>query len=196
MRIGIDLVGVADPDERLARAVEADQLGLWAVLVGGAAGEEAIEAATIAAATSSIHLAVVLDGTSDHPRTLAEEVAVLDHLSERRALAVIDGGTTSVDHVVDQVGRLLAGHIVDGVALTPPPAQTSVPVWAAVDIARIELSGDIPSDGAVIDRFRDDGCTHLFAAWPEPLPVLARHLATRAVGPDFPSLVAELADRL
>lgn len=192
MRIGLDLLAVADHDERSAMAVEADRLGLWAVLVGGPAGTETIEASTIATRTSSIHLAVLLEADSEHPLTLAEEVSVLDHLSRRRALAIIDGRPDAAD----QVRRLLAGELVDGVALSPPPAQTSVPVWAAGEVSRVGLSGDLEQDEPVIDRYRDGGCTHLFVTWPGPLLVLARHLATRAVGPDFPSIVAEMADRI
>lgn len=192
MRIGLDLLKVANHADRLALAVEADRLGLWAVLVGGKPGTETIEASTIATRTSSIHLAVMLDGDSEHPLTLAEEISVLDHLSKRRALAIVDGREAVVNHVE----RLLTGELVDGVALSPPPAQTTVPVWAAGEVARVDLTGDIKSDGGVIDNHRDDGCTHLFVTWPGQLLVLARHLASRAVGPDFPSIVAEMADRI
>lgn len=192
MRIGIDLLSVAESGERLALAIEADRLGLWAVLVGGPPGTETIEAATIAVRTSSVHLAVMLDGNGEHPLTLAEELSVLDHLSERRALAVIDGERDRVDHVE----RLLAGHVVDDVAVSPPPAQTHVPVWVAADVARAQLTGDIDLDGPLVDRYRDGGCTHLFVTWPRSLPILARHLATRAIGPGFPPIVAELADHI
>ena len=192
MRIGLDLRGVTGRDERLALAIEADRLGLWAVLVGAAAGTEIVEASTIATRTSSIHLAVMLDGDSEHAFTLAEEISVLDHLSQRRALAVIDGQASTIDHM----RRLLGGEVVAGAVLSPPPAQTSVPVWAAEDLTRAELSGDITIDGGVIDGHRDGGCTHLFVTWPGPLPTLARHLVTRAAGPHFPSIVAEMADRI
>ncbi|MGI9594718.1 MAG: hypothetical protein ACR2QK_01080 [Acidimicrobiales bacterium] len=192
MRIGLDLTAIADPDDRLGLAVEADRLGLWAVLIAGRAGTETIEAATVATVTASIPLAVKLDADRDHPLSLAEEVSVLDHLSGRRALAIVDGQPERVDHVAG----LLAGRIVDGTALSPPPAQTAVPVWSAAGIATAELSGDLDDDARVVDGWRDRGCTHLFVAWPGPLPVLARHLVTRAAGPDFPSIVAELADRI
>lgn len=192
MRIGIDLLDVADHEDRLALAIEADQLGLWAVLLGGEAGTEAIGAATVAMKTSSIHLGVMLDGNEEHAFTLAEEISVLDHLSERRALAVVDGDPDTVQCVE----RLLSGQIVDGAALSPPPAQTRVPVWAATDVAHAELTGDVSVDGETIDRRRDEGCTHLFVTWPGPLRTLARHLATRAVGPGFPTIVADMADRI
>lgn len=192
MRVGIDLTAVGDPERRRSVAVEADRLGLWAVLVGGPPGTETIEAATIAPETSSIHLGVLLDGRREHPLTLAEELAVLDHLSDRRALAVIDGDRATADHIAG----LLDGNVVDGVSLSPPPAQTQLPVWVADDVTRTDLSGDLEPDGELIDRFRDEGCTHLFVTWPGPLPVLARHLVTRAAGPEFPTIVAEMADRV
>jgi hypothetical protein len=69
-------------------------------------------------------------------------------------------------------------------------------VWVADDVTRTDLSGDLEPDGELIDRFRDEGCTHLFVTWPGPLPVLARHLVTRAAGPEFPTIVAEMADRV
>lgn len=192
MRIGLDLLAITDPDDRLALAVEADRLGLWAVLIGGRSGTEAIEAAAIAAKTSTVHLAVKLDADAEHPLTLAEDLAVLDHLSERRVLAIVSGDPERVDRLT----RLLACNIVDGVALSPPPAQTAVAVWPVADVARTDLSGDIDRDVAVIDDHRDDGCTHLFVTWPGPVPTLARHLVTRAAAPDFPAIVAEMADRI
>ncbi len=192
MRLGIDLRGIADAADRHDLTVEADRLGLWAVLVGGPGRAGAVEAAALATATADVHLAVWLDAREEHPVGLAEEVAVLDQVSSRRALAIVDGPLPVVDHVA----RLLAGHIVDGVALTPPPAQTRVPVWPAADAEPVALTGTLDDDRPTIDRLRDDGRTHVFVTWPRPLAVLARHLATRAAGPAFPQLVADLADRL
>ncbi|MEM9562396.1 MAG: hypothetical protein AAGA93_07275 [Actinomycetota bacterium] len=190
MRLGLDLRPEADAARRRALAVEADDLGLWAVLVGGPDQPAAIEAAALATVTEHVHLGVWLDGGTAHPTTLAEEVAVLDHLSRRRALAMVDGPAT----VVTQIERLLAGEIVDGVALTPPPAQTRVPVWNAVDHEPVALTGDLDADRATIDRLRDGGTVTAFVTWPGPLPALARHLVSRAAAPDFPDLVAEMAD--
>ncbi len=170
--------------------MEADRLGLWAVLVGRPGRPAVIEAAALATETEHVHLGVWLDGGTAHPTTLAEEVAILDHLSRRRALAVVDGTAAVVGHVE----RLLAGEIVDGVALTPPPAQTRVTVWAAADLEPVGLTGDLDRDRVTIDRLRDGGTTHAIVTWPGPLRVLARHLASRAAGPGFPDLVAEMAD--
>ena len=187
VRIGVDLRTEPDPRRRRHRAIEADRLGLWAVLLDGLDGTGTVEAAALATETEHLHLAVVLDG---HPVAVAEEIAVLDHLSRRRAIAVVEGTADEVEHVE----RLLAGHVVDGVALTPPPAQMRVPVLAAADVEPIALSGDLDQDRATIDRHLDAGSTHRFVTWPGPTAVLARHLATRAAGPDFPDVVAELAD--
>lgn len=192
MRLGLDLRPIVDPDRRQRLAIEADRLGLWAVLVGGGPGPAAIEAATLATATEHLHLALWLDPATAHPLALAEEVAIVDHLSQRRVLAVVDG-PAEVQALVDDY---LRGAIVDGVALTPPPAQTRVPVWAAAEAEPVALSGDLDQDRATIDALRDGGATHRFVTWPAEieLPVLARHLLTRAAGPDFPQVVADLAD--
>ena len=190
MRIGLDLRAVSDHRERLRLAAEADRLGLWAVLFDGGPG--LVDAAVLAGRTSSIHLAMVVDGNSEHPLTLAEEIVVVDHLSERRALVIADGSQETAGHAA----QLLAGNIVDGVALSPPPAQTTVPIWFLTDVAAVDLSGDLTVDRGVIDEHRDSGCTHLFVSWPGSLLTLARHLVTRAAGPNFPSIVAEMADRI
>ncbi len=186
MRLGLDLRSV-EPSIRADLASEADRLGLWAVLLDGA---DALVAATaIAVATRHIHLAVMVDTFAEHPFTLAEEVAVLDHLCQRRAV-VIAGGPG-----IRRLKGWLGGEIVDGLALTPPPAQTAIPVWSVDSLAVEPLTGDLIRDRMSIDRRRDDGTTHLFVSWPGRLPVLARHLATRAAVPAFPQLVADLADR-
>lgn len=182
----MDLRGLPADEARTA-AIEADRLGLWAVLVDGDGGHESVVAGELAAATNDIHLAVVFG--DDHPLTIAEDAAVLDHLSERRMLVVLS-------EQVDHVRALLAGAIVDGVALAPPPAQTKVPVWDLAELPLARLSGDLAADQLTIDERRDTGVTHLFVTWPDAVAVLARHLMTRAATPDFPQLVADMADRL
>ena len=168
-------------------ARQADVLGFWAVLVDGS--DALIEAAALAVVTEHVILAVAVDTAAEHPFTLAEEISVLDHLSRRRALVVAEGPEVS------RLRSWLAGEIVGGVALTPPPAQTTVTVWPADDVTVVELTGDGPEDRELIDRLRDSGVTHAFVG-PGPLPAMARHLSTRASVATFPQLVADLADRL
>ncbi len=249
MRVGVDLRHVTDPVQRRALAVEADELGLWAVLIGGdGPGTEATDAARLAAVTRDVHLLLWFSEVNEHPFTLCEEATIVDHLSHRRAGVVVAPGAvtpgrphdaavsagTSVaaddsvagerdarpdDSPAGRMRRWLAGEIINGVALTPPPAQSRLPVWwadpgdgpdrdhsrpAAIDAGDVAVpelqvfhaSGDLEADRPVIDAHRDAGWTHLIVRWPGPLPVLARHLMTRAVGPGFPDVVAEMADRL
>lgn len=195
MRLALDLrdtSATSGDDALLTRAVEADGLGLWGVVIGGPPGVECLRAARVARETSDVGLVVWIDGTAEHPHTIAEELSVLDHLSARRVTAVIDGPLA----VRDVVSQLLAGHVVDGGVLTPPPAQTAMTVWSSSAVAIADLTGDLEVDRTVIDGYRDAGTTHLLVSWTGPLLPLARHLATRAVGPDFPQLVADMADRL
>jgi len=195
MRLGLDLRKHA-ADDAIEIAGQADRLGIWAVLVTATAGAETALAAEIAVATEHVHLAVQLDPTRAHWQALAEEIAILDQLSARRALAVIDGDADTTD----RVRRLLAAEVVDGVVIAPTAAQTAVPTWQASELVIAELPGDLGGDltdaRAIVDDLRDGGATHGFATWAGPTAVFARHLATRALTPDFPDLVADYADAI
>lgn len=187
-------------------AVEAERLGLWAVMVTGPSGTEAVRAARVAVATSHIRIVVAFAPNSEPPFTIAEEISVLDNLSAGRITAIVDAG------LVDGVREALSGRPQRGGAVvTPPSVQTSPTVWTAparspdavptvgagvTTPGSTTLSGDTGEDAHTIDRWRDAGCTHLLVVWPGDLLVLARHLATRAVGPAFPAIVAEMAERL
>ena len=192
MRLALDLRRVDDAAECLRLAQEVDRFGIWAVVLAGHGGIGGVRAAEVAVATSNVHLALMVDLAEVHPFAAAEELAVLDHLSERRMLAIARGEPDQVAHLRD----LLAGHIVDGVAVAPPPAQTALPVWSESDLDAVALSGDLAADRPTIDDRRDAGVTHLAVEWPGDLLVLARHLAARASSPSFPDLVADMADRL
>ncbi len=189
MRLGLDLRNETG-DQLITKTQQADELGLWAILIGGRSGTESNAAAQLATLTEHIHVGMWIDGDSAHPHTLAEEIAIVDHLSRRRVLAVIEGNERATGHVRD----LLVGRVVDDAVLAPPPAQTAVPVWAASEVATADLTGDLAVDRVTIDEYRDGGESHLFVSWPGPLPVLARHLATRAATPNFPQIVADQAD--
>jgi len=192
MRIGLDLRS-HDAATCLAAAVEADRLGVWAVLVTAAPGAESALAAEVAVATDHVQIAVQFDATSTHPLALAEEVAILDHLSARRAIAVLDGAS---DENSDHARRLLAGEIVNGVALTPPPAQTMVTTWTADSLATLALPQTMDQARISVDAQRDQGVTHLFVSWSGSIAMLARHLQTRALTDAFPDIVADYADTI
>lgn len=189
MRLGLDLRNETG-NELIAKAQQADELGLWAVLIGGQSGTESTIAAELATKTEHIHLAMWIDAASAHAHTLAEEIAIVDQLSQRRALAVIEHDQS----VTNKVRDLLAGHVVDGAVIAPPPAQTAVSVWSAADVVTANLTGDLVEDRSTIDDYRDRGETHIFVTWPGPTTTLARHLASRAATPGFPQIVADQAD--
>ena len=125
MRLVLDLRKVSSHSERRRLANEADQHGIWGIVVTGPPGAECVEAAAIATVTSNLSVIVDVDGDAAHPTTLAEEVAVLDQISRRRAALIFRGETTTKLSVV----ALLSGLPSNGVILSPPPAQTAVPVF-------------------------------------------------------------------
>ena len=93
----------------------------------------------------------------EHPVTLAEEIAVLDNLSNGRVGVIAELGSLGVDDATEDVsvlraswsGRAIAhrgrrwqvpaglpGHAAPpAVMVTPPPAQLEVPLWLAGEIA-------------------------------------------------------------
>jgi len=123
---------------------------------------------------------------------LAEEVAVLDQISRRRAALIFRGETTTKL----SVAALLSGLPSNGVILSPPPAQTAVPVFAPEDMPEVDLEGDLQNNAAIIDQYRDASTPFLVVSWNGPIKELARHLVGRAASPDFPQMVADLADEI
>ncbi len=192
MRLVLDLRKVSSHSERRRLANEADQHGIWGIVVTGPPGAECVEAAAIAAVTSNLSIIVDVDGDAAHPTTLAEEVAVLDQISRRRAALIFRGATTTKR----SVAALLSGLPSNGVILSPPPAQTSVPVFAPEDMPEADLEGDLQNSAAIIDQYRDANTPFLIVSWDRPIKELARHLVGRAASPDFPQMVADLADEI
>ena len=192
MRLVLDLRKVSSHSERRRLANEADQHGIWGIVVTGPPGAECVEAAAIAAVTSNLSIIVDVDGDAAHPTTLAEEVAVLDQISRRRAALIFRGATTTKR----SVAALLSGLPSNGVILSPPPAQTSVPVFAPEDMPEADLEGDLQNSAAIIDQYRDANAPFLIVSWDRPIKELARHLVGRAASPDFPQMVADLADEI
>ncbi|MCP5029092.1 MAG: LLM class flavin-dependent oxidoreductase, partial [Actinomycetia bacterium] len=189
MRVGLVLDSVDETD--LDRARQADQLGLWAVAVGGRPGTEAIRAARVAEVTEVVRIVVAVDVAAEHPFTIAEEISVLDNLAAGRVVVIARGNPEAKYRDLGTFRGALIGRTVNGVLVTPPPVQTAVPVWDAsgtrgskdesivarsIDELRrhggqpvpglVELSGDLEVDRATIDLWRDEGCTHLLVEWP------------------------------
>jgi|TARA_B110000014_G_scaffold221017_1_gene177435 hypothetical protein len=192
VRLVLDLRKVSSHSERRRLANEADQHGIWGIVVTGPPGAECVEAAAIATVTSNLSVIVDVDGDAAHPTTLAEEVAVLDQISRRRAALIFRGETTTKL----SVAALLSGLPSNGVILSPPPAQTAVPVFAPEDMPEVDLEGDLQNNAAIIDQYRDASTPFLVVSWNGPIKELARHLVGRAASPDFPQMVADLADEI
>ena len=94
----------------------------------------------------------------EHPVTLAEEIVVLDNLSNGRIGVIGELGSLDTEAATEDVTLLraswagrpirhrglrwqvpagLAGHVApDAVMVTPAPAQLDVPLWVAGDAAR------------------------------------------------------------
>ena len=213
MRVGLALGDTVD----LQRARDADELGLWAVSVSESAGLEMVRAARVVEQTRYVRVIVHVDLNAEHPVTIAEELCVLDNLSNGRIGAVVSGDALPEKFLA--LRESLVGRPRNGVVVAPPPVQTDVPVWpiapSAIDGAvqvvhspsevatragllrpgQTALCGNLDEDRCVIDRWRDAGCTHLLVSWPGPVKVLVRHLLTRAATIDFPEIVADMADQ-
>jgi len=173
-------------------ATEADIHGIWGVVVTGPPGAETVEASAIATATDHLAIVVDIDGDTTHPTTIAEEVAVLDQLSQRRTMVIVRGERKARK----TIATLLSGLLVKGVILSPPPAQASIPVHSPEDIPQIDLSQDGAQLTELIDQYRDANEQFLIVVWNRSVKELARHAVGRAGSPDFPQMVADMADQI
>jgi alkanesulfonate monooxygenase SsuD/methylene tetrahydromethanopterin reductase-like flavin-dependent oxidoreductase (luciferase family) len=148
VRIGLTLP--AGRDVEAARLAEA--AGLFGVLVEGERpGLEMLAAGEVAATTRSVRIVVRVPLGSEHPITLAEELAVLDNLAGGRLVVLADSAGLDADEAAEDLEVLrrswtarplrhrgvrwavpagIAGHTAPAaVMVTPPPAQVEVPVW-------------------------------------------------------------------
>ncbi|MTD15110.1 LLM class flavin-dependent oxidoreductase [Nakamurella sp. YIM 132087] len=150
MRIGAALSGT-----ELVAAAEA--AGMFGINVR-AAGVEASRASEVAVTTTDARVLVRVVLGDENPVTLAEEVAVLDHLSAGRVVAIVDTGDLDVAGAAEDLallrkswsGRIFrhegarwtvpSGVITSGVpttvSVTPKPAQIDIPVWLDGPVAR------------------------------------------------------------
>jgi alkanesulfonate monooxygenase SsuD/methylene tetrahydromethanopterin reductase-like flavin-dependent oxidoreductase (luciferase family) len=154
MRLGVTLPAGGEVE----LAVAAESVGLPFVHVAAATGTESVIAATVAAATNTIRVIVGVNLGDEHPVTLAEEIVVLDNLSNGRIGVIGELGWLDTEAATEDVTLLrlswtgrpirhrgrrwqvpagIAGHVApDSVMVTPSPAQLEVPLWIAGDAAR------------------------------------------------------------
>ena len=192
MRLLLDLRNVSELAEREQLAREADEHGIWGVVVTGPRGGECVEASAIATATHHVTIVVDVDGNDVHPTTLAEEISVLDQITKRRTMIIFRGPSRSRT----SLAALLGGLPVEGVILSPPPAQASIPVYSPEDIPETNLPEDLTQLAAIVDKYRDSQAPFLIVSWERSIKQLARHAVGRAASTDFPQMVADMADQI
>lgn len=151
MRIGLDLPTDLTPSVETAWVHTADWLGLFGVTIGGQRGAECVRAGALSTTTSTIRLAVQLRIGADNPVTLAEEVSIVDNLSNGRVIVLADISSLDTSAAREDVGVLrqalsnrpiqhhgkrwtipagLEGHDApEAVIASPPPTQIAVPIW-------------------------------------------------------------------
>jgi alkanesulfonate monooxygenase SsuD/methylene tetrahydromethanopterin reductase-like flavin-dependent oxidoreductase (luciferase family) len=154
VRLGVTL----PPGVEAEMAVAAESLGVPFVHVDAPAGTEAAIAAAVAVATTTVRILVGVDVGAEHPVTLAEEIAVVDNVSNGRLGVVAEIGALPADAAGEDVAVLraawsgrpvahrgarwqvpagLPGHVAPpAVMVTPSPAQLAVPLWVAGTEAR------------------------------------------------------------
>ena len=192
MRLGAWLDETAGgPDVPPSAVAAAERAGVFGVLLDTDLG--IARAAEIAVTTTDIRVVVRVQLGSEHPVTLAEEVAVLDHLSCGRAVCVADAGSLTVAEALEDLtvlrlswsarmfrheGRrwtipsgMLGEDLPRSVSVTPKPAQLDIPVWL---------------DGAVAGELRKL----------TGLPVLARKPTVVDSGAQVQPAVAALSGQL
>jgi alkanesulfonate monooxygenase SsuD/methylene tetrahydromethanopterin reductase-like flavin-dependent oxidoreductase (luciferase family) len=175
-------LGVTLPSGReLESAAAVEARGVPFVHVAAPAGCEAQVGALVAAVTTDVRIVVSLALGDVNPVTLAEDIAVLDNLSNGRVGVIVDVGDLAVPAAVEDVSLLRAAwsgrpirhrgrrwrvpaslpehRAPEAVIVTPSPAQLTMPVWIAGDRAA-ELSGTVGlpmvvDQAADIDRSRD-----------------------------------------
>ena len=174
MRLLLDLRNIKNPSEREQLASEADEHGIWGVVVTAQRGAECVEASSIATVTNHVVVVVDIDGHDVHPTTLAEEISVLDQIAQRRTMVIFRGPPNSET----TLRTLLSGLPSDGFILSPPPAQASIPVHLPEEIPQVDLPEDPSEAAAIIDLHRDSLAALLIIKANKSSKELARHLVS------------------
>jgi alkanesulfonate monooxygenase SsuD/methylene tetrahydromethanopterin reductase-like flavin-dependent oxidoreductase (luciferase family) len=157
MRLGLQLRRGREAED--ARVAEDHACAF--VLVDADAGGAFVAGAAVAVATRHVRIVVPVHLGTDHPVTLAEDLAVLDNLSGGRVVGLVDTGGLTVEEAAEDLALLRAslgarpvrhrgarwnvpagldGHEApESVHVTPKPAQIRLPLWltgtAAVSLA-------------------------------------------------------------
>jgi alkanesulfonate monooxygenase SsuD/methylene tetrahydromethanopterin reductase-like flavin-dependent oxidoreductase (luciferase family) len=163
VRLGVTL----PPGVEAETAVAAESLGVPFVHVVAATGTEAAIAAEVAVATTTVRILVDLHVGDENPVTLAEEIAVVDNLSNGRLGVIAEIGALASDAASEDVAVLraswsgrpvahrgarwtvpagLPGHAAPpSVMVTPSPVQLEVPLWVAgPDARRVAAALSLP----------------------------------------------------
>jgi alkanesulfonate monooxygenase SsuD/methylene tetrahydromethanopterin reductase-like flavin-dependent oxidoreductase (luciferase family) len=151
MRLGLSLHEGAEAAE--ARLTEAH--GLFGVYAGAGDPRASVVAATYAAtATEFVRVVTRVTLGLEHPITMAEDLSILDNVSNGRTVAVVDTGALGDDDAADELQVLREGlacrpvrhdgprwtvpagipaneDATDSIMVTPKPAQIEIPVWLA-----------------------------------------------------------------
>ena len=149
MRIGVTLPIGREVEE----AAAAEAVGVPFVYVTSIPGSEAAIGAAVATSTSTTRIVVGVHIGDENPVTLAEEIAVLDNLSNGRVAVVAQLGSLGEAAATEDVALLraalcgrplghrgerwqvpacIAGHVAPAsVLVTPGPAQLVLPIWVA-----------------------------------------------------------------
>ncbi|SRR6266568_653363 len=155
MRIGLQLRDGSESG--LARAAE--QFGMFGILAGADNALTAITAACYASvATQRIRIAVRVGLGLEHPITIAEELSVLDNISNGRVVVVIDTREMDAEAAREELSIIqsalacrpfkhhgthfdlpafLPGNeeASSTIMVTPKPVQVQVPFWAIGRVA-------------------------------------------------------------
>jgi len=163
MRIAVS----ATPGNEAHCAQLAESQGLFAVLIDAPFATETIAAAAAVVATTSIRIIVRLHVGTENPVTLAEEIAVLDNISNGRIGVVADTGELDDEAALEDIGLLRAawsgrsirhrgerwripagidGHAApDAIMVTPKPVQIDIPLWLTGKAAsRVGIALGVP----------------------------------------------------
>lgn len=167
MRLGLLLRRGSEADD----AASAETHACAFVMLDADPGAAFVAGAAVAVATRHVRIVVPVHLGSDHPVTLAEDLAVLDNLSNGRVVGLVDTGDLTIIQAAEDLALLrmslsarpvrhhgerwqvpagLEGHEApESVHVTPKPVQIDLPLWLSGDVA-VQLAADHARDLPVL----------------------------------------------